>query len=142
VLGHMGLEEFSAGAVREAVTHLLAQYEAGALDPEAFTRGDFGEAVQRMAAGALVDRHTASTGNWQRKYGIRVPGLNDEPFEAAAGAMTNLKLDRIAEAVRACQRRVYAAEQEGSDPTPHLRQMQQLHDLRASVERREFLTAA
>jgi DNA primase len=139
VLGHMALEEFTRGPVRELVEHLVKQYEGGTVSPEAFTRGDFGPGVQRVAAGVLVDRHTASM-NWQRQHGIRVPELDAEPYESAASAMTLLKLDRVSDAIRQQQRRIYAAEQAGEDMTPHLEGMQGLHALRSRIERREFLT--
>ncbi len=142
VLGHMALEEFSAGPVREAAGHLLVQYEAGNVDADAFTGGAFGQAVQRVTAGALADRHTTSE-NWKRR-GITAkdPELNEAPYEAAASAMTLLKLDRVAEAIEEQKRRLYAVEQAGEDPTPILQAMQQLHALRSHVERRGFLEAA
>jgi DNA primase len=136
VLGHMALEEFSAGPVRETVQQLLAQYQQGSVEREAFVEGAFGPTVQQIAAGVLVDQHVASE-NYARK-GIRVPEMNAEPYEAAASAMTLLKLDRVNEAIALQGRKVYAAEQAGDDLTPHLEAMQQLQRLKMQIERREF----
>ena len=136
VLGHMALDEFSAGPVRRTVEHLLDQYQAGPIDAEAFTSGRLGPVVQQITAGVLVDRHVASD-NYARK-GMRVPEMNAEPYEAAASAMTLLKLDRVNEAIALANRRTYAAEQAGDDLTPLQQQMQELQRLRIQIERREF----
>src|SRR5690606_24420065 len=94
VLTRMALDEFSEGAVRELVGRLIAQYEAGKVEAEPFLRGDHGEAVQRLAAEVLTERHALSE-NWQRRIGITVPGLDAQPYEAAVSAMRLLKLDRV-----------------------------------------------
>ncbi len=138
VLGHMGLDEFSEGPVRQTVAHILAQYQAGAVDREAFIGGAFGPAVQQIATGVLVDRHAVSR-NWQRLAGIDVPALNGEPYEAAASAMTLLKLDRVGEAIGRVIRETYAAEQAGEDLTELQRRMQELQHLKGQIERRAFL---
>ena len=137
VLSHMALDEFSPGPVRETVELLLRQYEAGAIDRDAFVDGTHGPLVQKIAAGALVDRHAVSE-NWSLKQGIRVPGIDAEPYEAAASAMTLLKLDRVNEAIALVNRKTYAAEQAGEDLTDLQRQMQELQRLRGQIERREF----
>ena len=136
VLGHMALEEFSAGPVRRTVQQLLAQYEQGRIDKDAFTSGQFGATVQQIATGVLVDRHVASE-NYARK-GIRVPEMNAEPYEAAASAMTLLKLDRVNEAIELVSRKTYAAEQAGEDLTELQRRMTELQRLKIQIERREF----
>jgi DNA primase len=139
VLGHMAVEEFTAGPVRETIQHILTHYEAGRIDSGPFTRGDFGQGVQRIATGVLVDRHTASA-NWQRQHNIRVPAWNEDPYEAAASAMTLLKLDRVNEAIVERQKVLYAAEQSGEDTHPVLEAVQELYRLRGRIERRQFLT--
>ena len=136
VLGHMALEEFSPGPVRETVAQLLEQYQQGRVDKTAFTGGQFGSTVQQIATGVLVDRHVASD-NYARK-GMRVPEMNAEPFEAAAQAMTQLKLDRVEEAIALVNRKTYAADQAGEDLTPFHKQMHQLQELKIKIERREF----
>ena len=137
VLGHMALDEFSEGPVRETVTLLLDQYQRGAIDRDAFVNGTYGPLVQKIATGVLVDRHAISE-NW-RLAGINVPELNGAPYEAAASAMTLLKLDRVTEAIELANRKTYAAEQAGEDLTELQHQMQQLQRLRVQIERREFL---
>lgn len=139
VLGHMALAEFTEGPVRQAVEHIRALYEEGAVSPERFVRGDFGEAVRHVVTGVLVDRHTASA-NWLRQHNIRVPSLNEDAYESAASAMTLLKLDRINEAIATRQRELYAAEQAGEDTRGLLETVQRLHHLRSRIERRQFLT--
>ncbi len=137
VLGHMALEEFSPGPVRRTVEQILDQYQRGRIEKEAFTSGEFGATIQQIATGVLVDEHAVSE-NWQRLAGITVPEMNDEPYEAAASAMTLLKLDRINEAIELQGRKIYAAEQAGEDLTPLMEAMQELQRLKIRIERREF----
>ena len=136
VLGHMALEEFSEGPVRDTVQLLLDQYEAGDVDKTPFVDGTHGPLIQKITTGVLVDRHAPSD-NYASK-GIRVPAFNGAPFEAAASAMTLLKLDRVNEAIALVNRKTYAAEQAGEDLTPLQQQMQRLQLLRGQIERREF----
>src|SRR5690606_10231464 len=112
-------------------------YERGAIDRDAFVDGTHGPLVQKIATGVLVDRHAVSE-NWSLKQGIRVPGMNAEPYEAAASAMTLLKLDRVNEAIALGNRQTFAAEQAGEDLTDLQHRMQQLQQLRGRIERREF----
>lgn len=139
VLGHMALEEFTPGPIRSTVTCILKQYEEGGLRPDAFSRGEYGPEVQRVATEVLVDRHSTSA-NWERQHNIRVPVLDEDPYESAASSMTLLKLDRVNEAIRDRQQAHYTAEQAGEDTRQHLEAVQALHALRARIERREFLT--
>jgi DNA primase len=138
VLTRMALDEFSEGVVREIVARLIAQYEAGAVDAEAFRRGDLGEAMQRLAAEVLTERHALSE-NWQRRIGMAVPGLDAQPYEAAVSAMRLLKLDRVEEAIEAVKRQVFVAEQEGEDLTALLHQQNALNALRRQIEQGAFL---
>lgn len=138
VLGRMALSEFTEGPARATVEHLLRQYHEGQVVREPFVGGEYGEAVQRLAAGALADRHEVSA-NWERRAGIPVPERDEEPLEAAASAMTLLKLDRLAEAIERQHRRIYEAERAGEELGPLLAEMQQLQALRGRIERREFL---
>jgi DNA primase len=138
VLGHMAVEEFTAGPVRTTVEHLLAQYQESRIEPRRFVSGEYGAEIQQIATGVQVDRHTLSA-NWQRQHNIRVPSLNHDPFESASSSMTLLKLDRVNEAILARQQALYVAEQAGEDTRPHLLAMQELNALRSRIERREFL---
>jgi DNA primase len=138
VLTRMALDEFTEGLVREVVRQLIAQYEAGAVDAEPFLRGDYGEAVQRLAAEVLSEKHALSD-NWERRIGIAVPGLDARPFEAAVSAMRLLKLDRVEEAIEAVKRAVFVAEQRREDITDLQRQQNGLNALKRQIERGEFL---
>lgn len=138
ILTHMALEEFTDGPVRQTIRHLLEQYQEGAIQRNRFIQGDYGDDVQRITAGVLVDSHSTSP-NWKRNYGIEVPHYNAVPYEAAGGAMTQLKLDRIREAIRMEQQKYFAAEQSGEDVLPHLKVIQDLNALRVEVESGAFL---
>ena len=138
ILTRMGLDEFSEGVVRETVGHLVAQYERDAVTSEPFLRGDHGEAVQRLSAEVLTERHALSE-NWQRRIGISVPGLDAQPFEAAVSAMRLLKLDRVEEAIEAVKRKVFVADQQGGDLTALLQQQDALNALKRQIEQGAFL---
>lgn len=138
ILSHMALEEFTAGAVRQTVEYLLEQFQEGAIKRDRFTQGEYGDDVQRIAAGALVDSYTASP-NWKRDYGIEVPRYNADPYEAAAGAMTQLKMDRIREAIGMEQQKYFTAEKAGEDVRPFLQKIQDLNTLRVDIESGAFL---
>ena len=138
VLGSMALEEFTAGAAREAATALLALYEQGDVRPETLLNGAYGQRVQAFAAAALIDRHEPSR-NWALRKNIPVPQQNQDPYEAAASAMMLLKLDRVDEAIEALKQKLFAA----GDADEALRKIQteiiQLQALRKQVQARAFL---
>lgn len=138
ILGHMGLDEFTEGPPREMAERLLEQYQNGRVVPTAFLSGEFGAAIQRLATDALADVHTLSE-NWERKRNIVVPGLNEDAHEAAASAMTLLKLDRLDEAITAQRRRVHAADHGEGDSTEALYRLTRLQQLRKQIEARAFL---
>ncbi len=138
ILGHMALDEFSAGPTRELVEKLLEQYQEGRVAPGDFLSGRHGAALQRLASDVLADVHTLSE-NWERKRNIVVPALNEDAREAAAGAMTLLKLDRIEEAIAEQRRAVHEAEQGAGDPTAALGRLTRLQQLRKKIESRAFL---
>src|SRR5690606_30866300 len=104
---------FSEGVVREVVGRLIAQYEEGAVAPEAFLRGDFGEEPQRLVAEVLTERHAVS--ERAQEKGLRRVSLDERPYEAANGAMKELKLDRVREAIEAVNRKIFVAQQAGED---------------------------
>jgi DNA primase len=70
-----------------------------------------------------------------------VPRLNNDPFEAAASAMTLLKLDRVNETIQEHKRRMRRADQEGNDDKMRALQqkMMSLYELRKHIENREYL---
>ena len=136
ILGSMALEEFTEGAVRQAVNVLLAQYQQGAVRAAALLSGEAGEAVQRFAASTRINQHEPSQ-NWKKKN-IPVPLQDGEPYEAAASAMTLLKLDRVDEAIDALKQKLFAASTD--EETREIQEQNiQLQNLKKQVERRAFL---
>lgn len=138
VLGHMALDEFTAGPPRAMVEKLLEQYEAGRIVQTPFLTGTYGADIQRLATDVLADAHTLSE-NWERKRNIVVPQQNEDAREAAASAMTYLKLDRLDEAIEAQRGRVHVAEREGGDVTEALYRYTRLQAMRKDIEARRFL---
>ncbi|MGB3543260.1 DNA primase, partial [Rubrivirga sp.] len=67
VLTRMGVEEFTEGAPRTVVQALIAQFDAGIVDPTPFTRGDFGEEVRVFIQEAVLEEHSLSADNWKEK---------------------------------------------------------------------------
>jgi DNA primase len=138
ILGHMSVEEFSDGIARRAARALLELYQKGAVDRKAFLEGHFGDDLREMAAALLVDRHTPSE-NWERKRKIAVPKLNQNPEEAAIGAMVQLKLDRIRQAVAEVSREMFEAQRKGENVRSLQDRLLKLHEARKFVEARGFM---
>lgn len=138
ILGNMGLEEFTEGPARESVVCFLQQYQAGYVRAQELLDGGYGEAVQNFVADVLLDQHEPSE-NWERKAKIPVPRFNEDPYEAAASAMTLLKLDRVDELIQ----RVKQKQRQLTDDSPDLRdvlaELMELQTLRRQIEQREFL---
>jgi DNA primase len=139
VLGHMALDEFTEGPSRRIVERLIAMYQDDAVDKQPFLDGTLGDDVQRLATEVMVDRHAPSE-NWSSRQNITVPRMNDDPYEAAASAMTLLKLDRVNEAIEQQRERLYQATRHGDgDLTDLQTEMMELHKLRKHIEQRAFL---
>ena len=139
VLGHMALDEFTEGPAREIARQFIRMYENDAVEAQPFLDGSLGEDVQRLATEVMMDRYAPSE-NWAVRQNIPVPRMNDDPFEAAASAMTLLKLDRVNEAIERQRERMYRAEHEGDGDLRALQEdMMNLHRLRKRIEQREFL---
>lgn len=139
VLGNMALDEFSKGPPRTLVQALTEMYADGDVEPQQVLDGRYGADVQNLAASVMMDEYEPSK-NWNQRE-VKVPRLNDKPYEAAASAMTLLKLDRVNEAIDAQRKKIYQADQDGDDDALRAlqNQMMALHDLRKRIERREFL---
>jgi DNA primase len=114
-------------------------YSEGEVDPEKALNGALGPNVQNLAASVMMDEYEPSKHWGQRE--ITVPRLNEKPYEAAASAMTLLKLDRVNEAIDAHRQKIYQADQHGDDDALRTlqNQMMGLHDLRKRIEQREYL---
>ena len=139
VLTRMGLDEFTPGVPQAVVREIIAQFEAGAVEPAPFTRGDHGEAARVLVAEALAERHALSADNWQAKVGMAVKGRDSEPFQAATSSMRLLKLDRVQEAIADTMGEIQQRERAG-EPIVDLQQhVNELNDLRRRIDRGEFM---
>ena len=140
ILANMALDEFTEGTPRALVKAFLDMYDAGRVQPDKVLDGDCGDDLQSLAASVVMNEYEPSE-NWARRKDIRVPRLNQEPREAAASAMTLLKLDRVNEAIDQQRERIYRADPSGDDNTMrHLQQqIMSLHELRKRIKNREFL---
>ncbi len=139
ILGNMALDEFSAGPTRKLVRALAEMYSEGEVDTETALNGALGPKVQNLAASVMMDEYEPSKHWGQRE--ITVPRLNEKPYEAAASAMTLLKLDRVNDAIDTHRQKIYQADQNGDDDALRTlqNQMMGLHDLRKRIEQREYL---
>jgi DNA primase len=140
ILGNMALDEFTAGAPRKTIQAFIQMYQEDRVRPQQILEGRFGDKLQRLGASVMVDEHQLSE-NWARNSNISVPRLNNDPFEAAASAMTLLKLDRVNETIQEHKRRMRRADQEGNDDKMRALQqkMMSLYELRKHIENREYL---
>jgi DNA primase len=138
VMSRMSIDEFTEGPVRAAVAALIAQYESGEVDPDAFLRGEFGEEIQRLVAEVMADRYSVSERGASRR-GVPAERRDARPRAAAGSAMRLLKLDRIEEALAEVQREIYLAEQSGTDASDLYHRVTALTDLRGRVERGSFV---
>ena len=136
VLGHMSLQEFSIGLPRSAVSMLLQRYEEGALHPGKMPDVP-DEELRRFIAGVMTDRDAPSE-NWRRRN-INVPRLNEDALEAAAGAMTRLKLRHVQQEIERIREATFQVQEAGGDVTELQREGMALHGLRKQIERKEFI---
>jgi DNA primase len=129
--------EFSEGPAREAAGILVRQFEAGEVSAEPLVAGRHGDAVQRLVTEILTDTDEPSE-HWKHRK-IPVPGLNEDPEAAAAGAMTLLKLDRIDQMIEDLKQQLRELENQGSDVRPLQEELVGLQKHRKRIEDREFL---
>ena len=139
IMGNMAMEEFTPGPVQDAIQALLKQYEAGKIDKHRLVDGSFGDAVKDLVTEVLVDQHEPSK-NWERRKNINVPRLNEDPAESAASTMTQLKLDRVKQALDVLKQEIYQAQRNDVDVRPLLEERMALHTLQRQIEQREFIT--
>ena len=140
ILGNMARDEFTEGAPRRMVRAFLEMYRNGQIRPQQVLEGRFGDDLQALAASVMVDEHQLSE-NWARNTNVSVPRLNSDPYEAAASAMTLLKLDRVNETIQALQQRMRRAEGDDERTRTLQKKMMSLYDLRKKIENREYLDA-
>ena len=138
ILGNMAVGEFSEGASREIIEIFLSMYEKGKIDTHSFIDGKWGEEVRQLAAEVLVLQHEPSE-NWEKRQNISVPRFNQNPREAAIGAMTQLKLDRVREAIQEMKEKIRRSTKDDENVDQLQKQMMHLHDLKKRISRQEFL---
>ncbi|PEN06697.1 DNA primase [Longimonas halophila] len=139
VLSHMALDEFSEGPVRKLVQCLMQMYKDGSVQPDRILRGEEGPVLQQLAASVRVDEYSPSE-NWEHRRDIRVPRLNERPYEAAASAMTLLKLDRVDDALREARADIRRADRNGADDLTELQnRLMKLTNLRKHIHNRDYL---
>ena len=138
ILGNMAVAEFSEGPSRKIIETFLAMYEKGEMKAHSFIDGKWGEDVRQLAAEVLVLQHEPSE-NWGKKQNINVPRFNQNPRESAIGAMTQLKLDRVREAIQQMKEKIRQSSKQNEDIDELQRQMMHLHDLKKQISQQEFL---
>lgn len=120
LLTKMSLDEFTEGACRAIAGRLVEQYEQGTISQRPFLDGDYGAEIQDLAASLLIERYEVST-NWTWKS-IRVPMLDEEPFEIAE---TAFKRHRKRLAVRSIKQ-IRDQQARAKDEAEHLQLQSQL----------------
>lgn len=139
VLSHMALDEFSEGPVRKLVQCLMDMYKEGNLDTDRIIQGKEGHELQKLAASVSIDEYTPSE-NWEHRRGIRVPRLNEHPYETAGSAMTLLKLDRVDDAIQEVKNDIYSASRkDNADLTDLQTRLTKLTNLRKHIHNRDYL---
>ena len=138
IMGNMALEEFTAGPVREAVSHMLSLYEQGHVDKQPFVDGSYGTQIQRLVTEILMLRYEPSE-NWERRQNITIPRFNQDPYEAAYSAMKQLKRRRIEQALSELKTRIFRAQRSNEDVKPLLEERMVLLQLQRQIEDPDFL---
>ena len=131
VMSQIGLDMFSAGPMREAAGHLVAQFEAGAVDAGPFVQGEFGEPVRALVTRTLAEKHAISD-NWASHTGAEP--REAEPSRVADSAIRLLKLARVREAIEGLKRELAGAEQAGADVEPIQRRIIDYTTLMQEIE--------
>ncbi len=138
VLQNMRAEEFTEGPSRLLAERLFDMFRQGRITVAPFVDGTFGVEVQQLAADILSDRYDLSS-NWKEKLGMDVPPLHDNPRELARSAMHLLKRDRVEEAIRALQRKMFETQARGEDISEQLGEMKALQSARRAIEKGEWM---
>ena len=136
ILGNMALTEFTDGPARELAGRFQEMYREGEVQPRRALEGDFGPAVQQLAASAMTDAHEPSE-NW-RERDIDVPRLNQRAREAAASSMRLLKLRRVNEELEKAQAAQFRAVDTPEAEREAQQRVMRLQKLRQQIQRGEF----
>ena len=138
IMGNMALDEFTAGPMRDAITHLLDLYENNQVDKQPFVDGSLGAAIQQLVTEILMLKYEPSE-NWERRQNISIPRFNEDPHESAYSAMKQLKRRRIEEALADLKSRIFIAQRHNEEVKPLLEERMVLLQLQKKIEDPEFL---
>ncbi|NNF03051.1 MAG: DNA primase [Rhodothermales bacterium] len=138
IMSHASVQEFTDGPSRRIAADLVVQFESGSINTNRFMDGTMGDEVRRLAAEVLTTGEEPSA-NWSKKAKIDVPGLNEDPRDAAVGALVLLKTQRIDERREEVRRRIFSAEHAGRDVTPLHEELMKLNRARRFVQERKFV---
>ena len=140
IMGNMPLSDFTDGPSRRMAQMLVNQYEDNAFDRHAFLSHEVDDAVRSLTAEIMTIQEEPSV-NWTRRKNIRVPGLDENAAEAAAGAMVLLKLHRLREREKALRQEIFRTESERGDTHELNRQLVELKRFEKAVKERKFIDA-
>ena len=140
IMGNMPLSDFTEGPSRRMAEMLVGQYESDAFDRSLFLSHDMDDHIRSLTA-ELMTVELEPSENWTRRRNIRVPGLDENSTEAAAGAMVLLKLHRLRERETTLRQQMYQAESEGKDTHELNRKLVELKQFEKAVKERKFIDA-
>ncbi|MEZ4701169.1 MAG: DNA primase [Rhodothermales bacterium] len=138
ILGHMSMDEFSEGVMRNAVEKVLEMYHAGGVESQRFIESDAPAPIRALATEVLMQEHEPSM-HWERKQNIPIPRFNKEPYETAGDSMMLLKLRRVKQAIERHNEVLFRAEKNGEELRPIQEQLMALHELQKQIKRKAFL---
>ena len=140
IMGNMPLSDFTDGPARRMAHELVRQYEDDAFDRNHFLSQKTDDAIRALTAELMTDEWEPSE-NWSRRKNIRVPGMDENSSEAAAGAMVLLKLHRLREREESLRQEIYRMESSGEDTHELNRQLMELKRFEKAVKERKFIDA-
>jgi len=138
IMGSMPLSDFTEGPSRRMAAMLVRQYEENEFNRAHFLSHTVDEGIRSLTAELLTTEFQPSD-NWSRRKNIRVPGLDENATEAAAGAMVLLKLSRLREKEERLRKEIFKAENEGIDTHELNRQLVELKRFERDVKERKFI---
>ena len=138
IMGSMPLSDFTEGPSRRMAAMLVRQYEENEFNRAHFLSHTVDEDIRSLTAELLTTEFQPSD-NWSRRKNIRVPGLDENATEAAAGAMVLLKLSRLREKEERLRKEIFKAENEGIDTHELNRQLVELKRFERDVKERKFI---
>ena len=140
IMGNMPLSDFTDGPARRMAHELVRQYEDDVFDRNHFLSQKTDDAIRALTAELMTDEWEPSE-NWSRRKNIRVPGMDENSSEAAAGAMVLLKLHRLREKEESLRQEIYRMESSGEDTHELNRQLMELKRFEKAVKERKFIDA-